>query len=498
MSKPRLVNALILALALLALAACQNRTADSSSRAPRTGSASREAPDAGTGGARGANNWHVESYADVVDAAAPAVVTIRAARRTRAPERSPLLDDPFFRRFFGGRLPEGGGGGGEVQHALGSGVLVRQDGYILTNHHVVDGAEEIKVDLTNRQTYSAKLIGSDAPSDLAVLKVNASGLPVLSLGNSDRVRIGDVVLAIGNPLGIGETVTMGIISAKGRSTGGSEGSFQDFLQTDAPINQGNSGGALVNTRAELIGINSQILSTSGGNIGIGFAIPSNMARTVMDQLISTGKVRRSMLGVGVQTMTSDLASGLGINGVRGVLINSVVPGSPADHAGIKTGDVIVAVNGTTVNDSNVLRNTVASTPPGSDLTLKVLRNGSERDVHVKVGELTPESARASNDSSGGGGSDQGRLGLSLIPLTPEIASQLGIRRSVQGVVVDSVDPESAAARAGIEEGDVIQQVNGQPVRSPQDVRSALGKSGDRPPVLLVNRRGQTIFVAVPR
>lgn len=438
----------------------------------------------------------IESYSDVVDSAAPAVVTIRAARRARAPERTPYFDDPLLRRFFGSRLPEGSGG--EVQHALGSGVLVRQDGYILTNHHVVDGAEEIKVDLTNRQTYSARLVGSDAPSDLAVLKVEASGLPVLSLGNSERVRIGDVVLAIGNPLGIGETVTMGIISAKGRSTGSTDGTFQDFLQTDAPINQGNSGGALVNTRAELVGINSQILSPSGGNIGIGFAIPVNMAHSVMDQLISSGKVRRSMLGVGVQTMTSDLAAGLGTKEVRGVLVNSVSPGSPADHAGIKTGDIITGVNGVPVNDSNALRNTVASSAPGSDLTVSLLRNGGEQQIHVKVGELNGDQARAGQEGSGNGTTESGRLGLSLTPLTPEIAGQLGLGRNVQGAVVESEDPSGAAARAGIEEGDVVMQINGQPVRNAQDARGALAKSGNRPPVLLVNRNGQTLFVAVPR
>src|SRR5580658_6174515 len=251
------------------------------------------------------------SYADMVDRVAPAVVTIHASRRVRAPQQFPFSDDPFFRQFFGGGVPRGRAPQTEVQHALGSGVIVRADGHILTNHHVIDGAEDIKVDLTSRSTYSAKLVGSDAASDLAVLKISASGLPLLQLGDSDKVRVGDVCLAVGNPLGVGESVTAGIISAKGRSTdtvGG--GSFQDFLQTDAPINQGNSGGALVNTRGELIGINSQILSSNGGNIGIGFAIPSNMARNVMNQLIGKGKVQRGMLGVRIQPVTNEIASGL--------------------------------------------------------------------------------------------------------------------------------------------------------------------------------------------
>jgi S1-C subfamily serine protease len=245
------------------------------------------------------------SYADVVDRVAPAVVTIRSSRRVRAPQQFPFFDDPFFRQFFGGGNPRSRGGNTQVEHALGSGVIVQADGHILTNHHVVDGAEDIKVELNSTRSYSAKLVGSDAPSDLAVLKISASDLPVLQLGDSDKVRVGDVCLAVGNPLGVGESVTAGIISAKGRSTdtvGG--GSFQDFLQTDAPINQGNSGGALVNTRGELIGINSQIVSSNGGNIGIGFAIPSNMAKNVMSQLLGKGTVRRGMLGVGIQPVTA--------------------------------------------------------------------------------------------------------------------------------------------------------------------------------------------------
>src|SRR3954454_15209603 len=296
------------------------------------------------------------SYADMVDHVAPAVVTIRSERRVRAPQQFPFLDDPFFRQFFGGGAP--GRPQTQVQRGLGSGVIVQADGHILTNHHVVDGAEDIKVDLGTRQTYSAKLVGSDPPSDLAVLKINASGLPVLGLADSDKVKVGDVCLAIGNPLGIGESVTAGIISAKGRATGISDGSFQDFLQTDAPINQGNSGGALVNTRGELIGINSQILSPNGGgNIGIGFAIPSNMAKTVMTQLIGKGKVNRGVVGGSIQSMTTELAQGLGLKDARGVAVSSVSPGGPAERAGMKPGDAIVKINGRTVNDPNDLRNT---------------------------------------------------------------------------------------------------------------------------------------------
>jgi len=311
----------VLAIAALAIPGCglQRGTQFASSHTSASGSADRAAPDnAGSPGATIPPSGRVDSYADVVDRVAPAVVTIRSSRRVHAPQQFPFMNDPFFRRFFGGRLPQGGGGA--TERALGSGVIVRQDGYILTNHHVVDGAEEIKVDMNNHQTYAAKIVGSDAPSDLAVLRIDANSLPLLHPGNSDQARVGDVVLAVGNPLGIGETVTAGIISAKGRATGLSDGSFQDFIQTDAPINQGNSGGALVNTRGELIGINSQILSPNGGgNIGIGFAIPSNMASTVMNQLIDKGKVRRGMLGVGIQQVTSDVAASLGLKQPHGVL-----------------------------------------------------------------------------------------------------------------------------------------------------------------------------------
>lgn len=436
------------------------------------------------------------SYADVVDRVAPAVVTIRSSRRVRAPQQFPFFDDPFFRQFFGGGSPRRGGGGGQVEHALGSGVIVRADGHILTNHHVVDGAEDIKVELNSTRSYSAKLVGSDAPSDLAVLKISADGLPVLQPGDSDKVRVGDVCLAVGNPLGVGESVTAGIISAKGRSTdsvGG--GSFQDFLQTDAPINQGNSGGALVNTRGELIGINSQILSSNGGNIGIGFAIPSNMAKSVMNQLLGKGKVQRGMLGVGIQPVTSDLAKSLGLKETRGLVINSVTPGGPAEKAGIKTGDVILQLNGKDVNDGNTLRNEIAAIGPGTEVTLTLLRDGSRQELRVRLAELNPEAASAS-EPQGGDTAGGARLGITVIPMTPDVAQELGLRRGAQGVVVESVDPDGPAAQVGIRNGDVIQEVNRQPVRSPADMRSALQKAGDHP-ALLVNRGGNTAYVSVP-
>lgn len=330
------------------------------------------------------------SYADVVSRVSPAVITVHSEMRVRAPQQYPFMDDPMFRQFFGDRLPQ------QMperrRSGLGSGIIISTDGYILTNHHVIDGAEQIKVDLNDNRTLDAKVVGFDPPSDLAVLKIDATNLPVLALGDSDRVRVGDVVLAIGNPLGIGQTVTMGIISAKGRQTGLSNGSFEDFLQTDAPVNQGNSGGALVSTNSELIGINSQILSPSGGSIGIGFAIPSNMARTVTDALVKTGKVRRGQLGIAVVRPNSEAAKALGIKENKGLVVAQVQPGGAAERAGLKTGDVIISFNGVEEIDPNVFRNQVARTAPGSEVTLTILRDGREQRLSAKLGEFIPETA----------------------------------------------------------------------------------------------------------
>ncbi|MDQ1610799.1 MAG: serine protease Do [Pyrinomonadaceae bacterium] len=443
------------------------------------------------------------SYADVVARVAPAVVTVRSERRSRAGQQHPFLDDPAFREFFGQRIPNAPQTP-RREEGLGSGVIVTADGYLLTNHHVVDGADEIRVELGDRRVLTAKVVGSDPPSDLAVLKIDASNLPVLPLGDSDKVRVGDMALAIGNPLGIGQTVTAGIISAKERTTSGvGDGSFANFIQTDAPINRGNSGGALINTNGELIGINSQILSPTGGSIGIGFAIPSNMAKGVMEQLVKSGKVRRGQLGVQIQEVTSDIAASLDLKEVRGVIVGAVTAGSAAERAGLKQGDVITAVGGTAVNDVNSLRNRIASTAPGTDVSLTVVRDGREQQLKATLGEFTQTAQRdgeeGGSEPGGAGvtGEATGKLGVRVQPLTPELAREFELQPGAQeGVVVAEVDPNGPAADAGIQRGDVIVQANRQPVRSGVDLNAAIGRTGTRPALLLVNRRGNTIFLTV--
>ena len=437
------------------------------------------------------------SYADVLARVTPAVVTVRASRRTREAQQFPFMDDPALRELFGERFrQQQPRGEGRVERGLGSGVIVSADGYILTNHHVVDGAEDIRVELNDGRALAAKVVGSDAPSDLAVLKVEAAGLPVLPLGDSDKARVGDVALAVGNPLGIGQTVTSGIVSAKGRTTGLSDGSFEDFIQTDAAINRGNSGGALVNTAGELIGINSQIFSPTGGNIGIGFAIPSNMAKDVMGQLIKTGQVRRGMLGVNIQNVTADLAASLRLGPARGAIVSGVQAGGPADRAGLKRGDIITAFNGTPVNDNNSLRNAVARTQPGSTATVTVTRDSREQQLRVTLGELPTGSARGGREESTGEREDSGGLGLRLQPVSPALAQRFNLKDAGAGLVVTDVAQAGAGAEAGLQPGDVIEEVNRRPVGTVAELQAALKGAGTRPALLLVNRGGDSLFLPV--
>ncbi len=437
----------------------------------------------------------VESYADLVSHVAPAVVTVRSTRTVHQTQMTPDSDD-LFRRFFGR-----GEGGGDFegrqaprrQAGLGSGVVVREDGYILTNNHVVDGADKVRVDFTDGRSFEAQVVGVDRPSDLAVLRIASKGLATLPLGDSDVSRVGDVVLAVGNPLGVGQTVTMGIISGKGRATQAADGAFEDFIQTDAPINQGNSGGALVNLRGELIGINSQILSPVGYNIGIGFAIPSNMAQNVMTQLITKGSVRRGMLGVTVQALNPELAKSVGLSQTQGAIVTDVKKDGPASHSGIERGDVILALNGQAVDSSNSLRNLVARLEPGSNVSLKVWRDGREREMKANLAELPSEKAES---ESGKPSNEKGRFGMMIEPLTPDAAKQLGISTDT-GVLVSDVDPDGPAAEAGVQSGDVIEQINGKDVANVGAVKSALeAASSDKPVRMLVNRRGGHLFLTL--
>ena len=434
------------------------------------------------------------SYAGVVEQVTPAVVTIRSERRVRnvSQELPEGLREFFGDQFGPGRrgrqMPERREGG------LGSGVIVRPDGYILTNHHVVDGAEQVNVELTDGRSFKAKVVGSDQPSDLAVVKIDGTNLQTLSLGDSDAVRIGDVVLAVGNPLGVGQTVTMGIVSAKGRATArGGDAAFEDFIQTDAPINEGNSGGALVSTGGQLIGINSQILTSSGGSIGIGFAIPANMAKNVMTQLIEHGEVHRGKIGVTIQPVTSDIASSLGLSQVRGALVSSVEAGSPADKAGVRRGDVITAVNGESIRSGNDLRNEVSQMLPGTATKLSIIRDGNEQTVNVTVAELKPATAGPAERE--GSGNPTG-FGMAVEPLTRDHARELGVA-ATSGVVVVDVQSNGRAADAGIRPGDVIVEVDRKPVNDPESLGAAL-KNGSRPALLLVHRGETTAFVTLER
>jgi serine protease Do len=440
------------------------------------------------------------SIADIAEKAAPSVVNVASSRTMkRVREGMPFFEDPFFRRFFG---PGMGGGGQEPQepqkeHGLGSGVIVG-DGVVITNNHVVDGADEIKVTTSDKREFVAKVVGTDTKSDVAVLKLqgDTKGLTAIGFGDSSRLRLGDVVLAIGNPFGVGQTITMGIVSAKGRANV-HIAEYEDFIQTDAAINPGNSGGALVDMEGHLVGINTAILSRSGGSMGIGFAIPSNMVQPIMKSLVDHGKVVRGWLGVGIQDVDQELASAMKLRDVKGILISDVMEAGPAAKAGLKSGDVVLKLNGVPVDSTGGFRNAIAAAGTGTTVKLDVLREGKSMTVEAKLGELPAEKG-ATGPGAGKGGVTGNLDGLTLNDLTPSMRRKLDLPGSVKGgAVVEELAPGSPAAGSGLRPGDVIVEVDRQPVLDAAKFKELFGKSKDRA-LLRVVREGRSFFLVVRR
>ena len=438
------------------------------------------------------------SFAPVVEKDLPAVVNISSSKVVRTVgAESPFLMDPFFRQFFGDdfgrqlRRPSK-----QYERGLGSGVIVKPDGYILTNNHVIDGAADITVTLLDKREFKAKVIGTDSKTDIGVLKIDSKDLPTLAFSDSSKVRVGDVALAMGQPFGLAQSVTMGIISAKGRSGLDSIEGYQDFIQTDAAINPGNSGGALVDVHGGLIGINTAILTRNGGgNQGIGFAVPVNMARSVMDQLIEKGRVSRGYMGVTPEDITPAMAKSFRLTDTRGVLLGDVAAGSPAAAGGLQRGDVITELNGDRIEDSNQLRLKISMTAPGTSVRLKYLRDGVEKNASVKLTEVPGDPART-RTAPARESAMNALDGVFVQDLDYQTLRELGLGQGTQGVVVAQVNPGSAAAEAGLAAGDVIQEVDRQRVLSAADFDRAVRRASGHTVLLLVNRGGATRYVAV--
>jgi serine protease Do len=437
-----------------------------------------------------------KAYERISKAVTPAVVTISTTQVMKV-QQSPFFSDPFFRRFFGnmpGEVPQQ-----RVLHALGSGVIVSSQGYIVTNNHVIAKASDIQVMLSDKRTFKAKVIGADKPTDLAVIKIDASNLPVASWGDSQDLNVGDIVMAFGNPFGQNFSVTRGAVSALGRSGIEGPGSLENFIQTDAAINPGNSGGPLVNVRGQVVGINTAILSGNSGPggegsfLGIGFAIPSNTVKHVMEDLIKTGKVSRGYLGVYVGNLTPGLAKEFDVPDTSGALVQNVESSGPAAKAGVKNGDVIRKYNGQTVSDNGGLTAMVTQTDPGTTVTLSILRDGKPMDIKVTLGErpanagVTPGQGQAPSGSA--------LEGISVQNLTPNLRDQLGIPGNVIGVMISSVDPNSAAAQAGIGQGDIIESINRQPVHNVNDF-NRLAAAAKGQVLLRINHQGEGMFVVI--
>lgn len=444
-----------------------------------------------------------ESFANLVKVVQPAVVNIATTGQVettampefRFPEGSPF--ERYFRDFFDNGLP----GQPEIgplpkARALGSGFIIDPDGYVVTNNHVIDRAQEITVTVNGGDQYSATIIGRDPKTDLALLKIEAEEpLPYVQFGNSDAAQVGDWVIAVGNPFGLGGSVSAGIISARGRDI--QSGPFDDYLQIDAPINRGNSGGPLFDREGKVIGINTAIFSPSGGNIGIGFAIPSALAETIVEQLKESGRVERGFLGVQIQEVTEEIAQSLDLDEAKGALIASVEPNGPAAEAGLRTGDLILEFNGQKVDRLKDLPRLVAASKAGEKSKVRILRDGNQQIVDVKVGRM-PGDEMTAMKSSEPEDSEQARLGVLLAPLTPEYKQRLRLPDDAEGVVIVDVERNSAAAREGLRAGDLIKRVGNKKVSTPEDVIEALkGQANRKAVLLLVSRQGNDRFIAVP-
>ncbi len=439
------------------------------------------------------------SFAPVVSKVAPGVVKIETTTtiKNASMQQFPGSNDPFWKRFFGnqlGQMVPPQPSGPLHEHGLGSGVIVTKDGYILTNNHVVDHANEAKVTLQDGRQFTAKVIGRDSKSDIAVVKIDAKNLPVVPMADSDKVQVGDVVLAVGNPFGVGQTVTEGIVSAKNRGNMGIE-DYEDFIQTDAAINPGNSGGALVDVDGRLIGINTAILSRSGGSQGVGFAVPSDLARTVMESLVKYGHVTRGYLGVMIQDVTPMLAKEFKLKEPTGALVGEVVPNGPAAKAGFKNGDVVLDFNGKTIADSRHLQLTVAEMKPGSSVPVKVWRDGSTKTLEVTLKQLpgTEELAQNSTENN----KDTGSLnGVGVSNLDQQTRQQFNLPDTVKGAVVTEVKPDSAAAEAGLKPGDVIEAINRHPVKDAEDAVRLTEHAKDKQTLVRVWEKGGSHYVVV--
>lgn len=424
------------------------------------------------------------------------ISSVKTGKQRKEQGLSPFFDDPFFRRFFGEeferRMPAPREHG---EQGLGSGVIVTPDGYIVTNNHVVEGADELSVSLPDKRTFKAKVIGTDPKTDVAVIKIDASNLPVLPWGDASRLQVGEMVLAVGNPFGLSQTVTMGIISAVGRANMGIV-DYEDFIQTDAAINPGNSGGALVNLKGELIGINTAIFTRSGGYMGIGFAIPSNMAKSVMQNLIKHGKVIRGWIGVSIQEVTPDLAKEFGAVETTGALVADVMDDSPASKAKLERGDIITGYNGTAVRDPGQLRSLVAETAPGTTVTVSILREKKSQDIKVTIGELPKELAKTSSHDSGSGKGEHALTGITVENLSSQ-SERFGRSKGRAGVVVTDIETDSPAERAGLRTGDIIREINRKPVKDVRDFERLTTQLRPNAPVLLLLNRGNaTIFLSI--